>query len=74
MDIIETLNYIVYRGFDLYIYCTDFVIYLSNLSGSSYYEVNFIVFCVAYPALLIFLTLFFVFQKVKYAKLKAKRK
>lgn len=72
MDIFEILKYIVYRGIDLYMYCTDFVIYLSNLSGLSYYEINFLFFCVLYPVLLILGTLFFILQKLRYSSLRSK--
>lgn len=41
----------------LYMYCTDFTINLANLTGTSYYEVNFFFFCVLYPLLLIILPL-----------------
>ena len=34
-------------------YCTDFVINCANILNLSYYEINFILFCVLYPALLL---------------------
>ena len=41
----------------LYAYCTDFIINLANLTGLSYYEVNFVIFIVLYP-LSLFLAVF----------------
>lgn len=34
---------------EIYVYCTDFVISLANITGLSYYEINFLFFCVLYP-------------------------
>lgn len=39
----------------LYVYCTDFIINLANLSGLAYYEINFIIFCLLFPLLTLFL-------------------
>lgn len=36
----------------LYVYCTDFVLAIANGTGTSYYEVNFFLFVVAYPLLM----------------------
>ena len=45
----------------LYVYCTDFIINLANLTGSSYYEMNAIIFCFIYPLLTVgFLVLYWV--------------
>lgn len=54
----------------LYMYCTDFTINLANLTGTSYYEVNFFFFCVLYPFLLIVLPLTAIYLKLKLRKLK----
>ncbi|MFK7904819.1 MAG: hypothetical protein AB8B69_06825 [Chitinophagales bacterium] len=35
----------------LYVYCTDFIINLANLTDWSYYEMNAIIFCFIYPLL-----------------------
>jgi hypothetical protein len=41
----------------LYAYCTDFVINVANLTGLSYYEINFIIFIVLFiQPLLVFFT------------------
>ena len=34
-------------------YCTDFIINCANILNLSYYEINFILFCLLYPALLL---------------------
>ena len=44
-EILELVN-------GLYVYCTDFVINLANLLNLSYYELNFLFFCILYPLLL----------------------
>jgi len=48
-----------------YVYCTDFVINLANLTGTSYYEVNFFLFCVLYPFLLLLLPTIALYLKLK---------
>lgn len=55
---------------ELYMYCTDFTINLANLTGTSYYEVNFFFFCVLYPLLLTTLPLTAIYLKLKLRKLK----
>ncbi len=47
----------------IYAYCTDFVINLANILNLSYYEVNFILFCILFPAA--FLTALFYYLKFK---------
>jgi hypothetical protein len=54
----------------LYAYCTDFVINLANLTGLSYYEINFILFILLYPLLLCLSVSMFLFQKNRLNKLK----
>ena len=56
----------------LYGYCTDFVINLANILHLSYYEINFILFCLLYPLLLIFSFIFYFTQvrKLRTAKCK----
>jgi hypothetical protein len=58
----------------LYAYCTDFVINLANISGTSYYEVNFVIFIIIYPLLLILAPAVFIIQKLRLSKLKEKHK
>ena len=52
----------------LYVYCTDFCISAANLTGLSYYEVNFILFCVAYPLLGVAAALLYRRQKARLKK------
>jgi hypothetical protein len=67
MEIIENL------GGQLYVYCTDFIINMSNLVGISYYEFNFIVFCIVYPFLLLFLGIRFLYLNYSLYKFKKSR-
>ena len=53
----------------IYVYCTDFTINLANLTNTSYYEVNFFLFCVIFPVLLIVLPCTAIFLKIKLKKL-----
>ena len=55
---------------ELYVYCTDFIINVSDILGISYYEVNFWIFCVLYPVLLIGSIGLFTFQNIRLKKLK----
>ena len=59
---------------EIYVYCTDFVLNLANLTDTSYYEVNAFIFCflwIIITFLLAILLLIQVFrlQKVKKARL-----
>jgi len=47
----------------VFVYCTDLVINLANLLGLSYYEVNFILFIVLYPLLLVGSAIFYLIQR-----------
>jgi len=58
----------------LYAYCTDFVINLANISGTSYYEVNFVIFIIIYPLFLILAPTIFIIQKLRLSKLEEKHK
>lgn len=49
------MNIVKYIGGHIYAYCTDFVINLANIFGLSYYEINAIIFCVAWPLITILL-------------------
>jgi hypothetical protein len=55
----------------LYNYCTDFIINVANLFELSYYEINFIFFCVLYPVLSVATIFFFFTQRIKMKKLKS---
>jgi len=52
----------------LYVYCTDFCISAANLTGLSYYEVNFYLFCIAYPLLGVFSTWLYLHQRARLKK------
>ncbi|MEO1259146.1 MAG: hypothetical protein AAFZ15_10135 [Bacteroidota bacterium] len=56
-------------GAAIYVYCTDFIINLANMLGLSYYEVNALIFCFAYPVLIILLIVLYFFQKRRWKKL-----
>jgi len=53
----------------LYNYCTDFVINLANFTGLSYYEINFMLFCVVYPMLIVGLPIILIYLKRKLNRL-----
>ncbi len=53
---------------EIYIYCTDFVINIANITGLSYYEINFFFFCFLYPSAFIGLTSLFFIQKRRWKK------
>ena len=55
----------------LYVYCTDFIINLANLTDLSYYEVNLIIFCLIYPTLTLGLFILFIIQKKRLKRIKA---
>jgi hypothetical protein len=64
MEIIENL------GGKLYVYCTDFIINMSNLLGISYYEFNFIIFCIVFPFLTLFIGIRFLYLNYSLYKIK----
>ena len=57
--------------FYIFIYLTDFVINISNISGLSYYEVNFMIFILIYPLLLISSMIIFGIQKWRLYRLRS---
>jgi len=54
----------------LYAYCTDFIINLANITGLSYYEVNFAIFIMIYPILLLVTPMMYIFQKIRLYNIK----
>lgn len=48
---------------ELYAYCTDFIIILANITGLSYYEVNFFIFILLYPFLMVLTPVIYFIQK-----------
>ncbi|WP_029036801.1 hypothetical protein [Salinimicrobium xinjiangense] len=66
------MNYLVEHAMSLYVYCTDFLINLANIMNISYYEVNFFVFCLLYPMLLLGSIAFYIVQKRRLRNIKNK--
>jgi len=64
------MGYLIKFLFFTYSYCTDFIINLANLSGLSYYEINFIVFIILYPLLIAASGFVFFIQKVRLFRLR----
>ena len=64
------MNYLMELVNFVFAYCTDFIINLSNIFNLSYYEINFIMFCVLYPVLIIGSIGIYIFQKMKLKRLK----
>jgi hypothetical protein len=63
------MNNLIYLSKWLYAYCTDFTINLANITGLSYYEVNFFIFILLYPLLIIIAFSLYISQKSKLIKL-----
>ena len=53
----------------IFVYCTDFIINVANLTGTSYYEVNAFLFVILWPVLTAVLFCYFVYLKWKVSKL-----
>ncbi|MBC6368859.1 hypothetical protein [Algoriphagus sp. AK58] len=62
------MNLLLELAYWVYNYCTDFVINLANILNLSYYEVNFFLFIILYPALLLGTALLFLIQKWRLKK------
>lgn len=54
----------------IYVYCTDFVINVANLTGLSYVEVNAFIFCIVWPMFTFVLLGNVFFLKKKFKRLK----
>jgi hypothetical protein len=70
MKFSEVMKQLVESGIYVYIYCTDFIINLANLFNLSYYEVNFVIFCLLYPLALISSFLIYIRIVVRFRKKK----
>jgi len=57
------MNQLLQLAYWLYNYCTDFVINAANLLNLSYYEVNFLLFIILYPALIFGTSLLYLIQR-----------
>ena len=66
------MNSLIYLFKELYAYCTDFIINLANITGLSYYEVNFIIFIIVYPFLLFASPVLYIIQKSRLNTIKIK--
>jgi hypothetical protein len=66
------MNTLIHFFKALYAYCTDFVINLANLTGLSYYEVNFIIFILLYPLFLLGTPILYLYQKSRLRNLRRK--
>lgn len=55
----------------IYFYCTDFIINLANILKLSYYEINFFIFCLFYPLIVMLLSLVFILQRVRLSRIKS---
>jgi hypothetical protein len=62
------MNQVLELAYWVYNYCTDFVINLANILNLSYYEVNFILFIMLYPALIAGTLLIYWIQKWRLKK------
>lgn len=62
------MNLLIALGKYIYSYCTDFVINIANLFNLSYYEVNFVLFCILYPLLLILSPIVYTLLKIRLKK------
>lgn len=65
------MSTIIEFGHFLYAYCTDFIINLANIFNLSYYEINFIIFCLLYPVLVFGSFAFFIIQRGRLKRLLA---
>jgi hypothetical protein len=64
------MNNIIDLGKFIYAYCTDFIINLANILNLSYYEINFVIFCVLYPILIIGSIGFYLIQRLRFKSIK----
>jgi hypothetical protein len=46
----------------VYVYCTDFTIFLANMFGITYEDSNALIFCIVWPVFTILLIVFFFMQ------------
>ena len=64
------MNYLIELVNFVFAYCTDFVINLANVFKLSYYEINFIIFCILYPLFIVGSVGTYIFQKMRLKRLK----
>ena len=63
------MNELLQIAYWAYNYCTDFVINLANILNLSYYEINFILFIIGYPALIFGTALLYLTQRWRLKKM-----
>lgn len=61
----KLLSILIKIGLSIYGYCTDFVINVANITGTSYYEVNAFIFCILWPLLTILLLGWYLVLRVR---------
>jgi hypothetical protein len=64
------MNNLIEIGKFFYAYCTDFIINLANIFQLSYYEINFIIFCLLYPVLIFGTFCLYVIQRKRVKMIK----
>lgn len=64
------MDYIIQLLIFIYAYCADFTILVANYTDTSYYEVNFLIFIVLYPLLIIVSPLIYLIQRYRLRKIK----
>tara|TARA_B100000795_G_C22663438_1_gene384986 strand:+ start:583 stop:807 length:225 start_codon:yes stop_codon:yes gene_type:complete len=64
------MNYLIELVNHIYAYCTDFVINLANILNLSYYEINFIIFVVLYPVMIVGSIVIYVIQRLRLKRIK----
>ena len=67
------MDKIVEIGMWLFMYCTDFIINVANLTGTSYYEVNAFIFVILWPLVTMGLLIYYLYLKVKVRKVGLRR-
>ncbi len=55
---------------EIYVYCTDFIINVANLTDTSYYEVNAFLFCFLWIVITFVLLVIYCVQLIRLQKLK----
>jgi len=57
------MSYLTELAKFIYSYCTDFIINIANILNLSYYEINFMIFCILYPLLILGSVWLYLIQK-----------
>lgn len=65
------MNILAELGTFVYAYCTDLLISLANILKLSYYEINFFIFCLLYPILIVGSIGLYVIQRKRLKRIKA---